>query len=159
MHTRIEAGRFSRTLGAGGFSAPVRTSCNYWVSRAAVLGEHCGEWAQAAVQARGPEALRSIMALCGLIKQHSGSTLNAACARALESGTLRLKDIRRLIGEAAGQRHFHFGESHPLIRDLKTYSEFIQKHHTDQTQSNTQAQDNDQHPQTTRTEPAPVRAA
>jgi transposase len=46
MHTRLEAGKFSRTLGAGGFSGPVLSSCRYWVSRASVLGEPCGQWAQ-----------------------------------------------------------------------------------------------------------------
>jgi len=153
MHTRIEPGKFSRSLGAGGFSAPVRASCSYWISRAAVLGEQCGHWAQAAVDSRGPEALRSIMALCGLIKAHSSAVLNAACGKALESGTCRLKDVRRLIGEAAGQRQFHFGESHPLIRDLKTYSEFIAQRHPDQPQHD------DQYPQTTRPEAGPVRAA
>jgi Mu transposase, C-terminal domain/Integrase core domain len=47
MHTRIEAGRTSRSLGAGGLSAPVLSSCRYWASRAAVLGEQCGlaDWA------------------------------------------------------------------------------------------------------------------
>jgi len=125
IHTRIEPGKFSRCLGTGGFSTPVRTSCKQWVSRAAVLGEQCGQWAQAAVDARGPEALRSIMALCGLIKQHSAVALDAACGKALKSGTRRLKDIKRLIGEQATQTDFGFAQSHPLIRDLKIYSEFI----------------------------------
>jgi transposase len=128
MHTRREAGKFSRTLGAGGFSAPVVSSCRYWVSRAAVLGEQCGQWAQGAVDARGPESLRSIMGLCGLIKKHSGAVLNAACAKALKSGTYRLKDIRRLIGEQAEQTAFGFAQSHPLIRDLKTYADFMNHH-------------------------------
>jgi transposase len=125
IHTRIEPGKFSRCLGAGGFSAPVRISCKHWVSRAAVLGEQCGQWAQAAVDARGPEALRSIMALCGLINKHSGTALNAACGKAIKSGTRRLKDIKRLLGEQATQSDFAFAESHPLIRDLKIYTEFI----------------------------------
>ena len=125
IHTRMEAGKFSRTLGAGGFSAPVLSSCRYWVSRAAVLGEQCGHWAQGAVDARGPESLRSIMGLCGLIKKHSAAALNAACTKALTSGTYRLKDIRRLLGEQAEQTAFGFAQSHPLIRDLKTYSDFI----------------------------------
>jgi hypothetical protein len=60
MHTRQEPGRFSHCLGAGGLSAPVLSSCRYWVNRAAVLGEQCGQWAQGALDARGPEALRSI---------------------------------------------------------------------------------------------------
>jgi hypothetical protein len=65
------------------------------------------------------------MGLCGLIKKHSGAVLNAACAKALKSGTYRLKDIRRLIGEQAEQTAFGFAQSHPLIRDLKTYSDFM----------------------------------
>jgi hypothetical protein len=68
MHTRQEPGKFSHSLGAGGFSAPVLSSCRYWVNRAAVLGEQCGRWAQSALDARGPESLRSTMGLCNLIR-------------------------------------------------------------------------------------------
>jgi transposase len=78
IHTRIEAGKFSRSLGVGGLSAPVLSSCRYWISRAAVLGEQCGGWAQAAFDNRGPESLRAIMGLCALIKRHSATALNAA---------------------------------------------------------------------------------
>ena len=128
MHTRQEPGKFSHSLGAGGFSAPVLSSCRYWVNRAAVLGEQCGQWAQSALDARGPESLRSIMGLCNLIKKHSGAVLNAACAKALKAGTHRLKDVRRLIGELSEQTAFSFAQSHPLIRDLKTYSDFVNHH-------------------------------
>jgi len=41
MHTRIELGRFSRVLDAGGLPAPVISSCRYWISRGRVLGEQC----------------------------------------------------------------------------------------------------------------------
>jgi transposase len=128
MHTRQEPGKFSHSLGAGGFSAPVLSSCRYWVNRAAVLGEQCGQWAQSALDARGPESLRSIMGLCNLIKKHSGAVLNAACAKSLKAGTHRLKDVRRLIGEQSEQTAFSFAQSHPLIRDLKTYSDFVNHH-------------------------------
>jgi hypothetical protein len=66
-------------------------------------GEQCGQWAQSALDARGPESLRSIMGLCNLIKKHSGAVLNAACAKVLKAGTHRLKDVRRLIGEQSEQ--------------------------------------------------------
>ena len=132
MHTRQEPGKFSHSLGAGGFSAPVLSSCPYWVSRAAVLGEQCGQWAQSALDARGPESLRSIMGLCGLIRKHSGAVLNTACTKALKSGTHRLKDVRRLIGEQSEQTAFGFAQSHPLIRDLKSYSDFINHHQQSQ---------------------------
>jgi transposase len=142
MHTRIEAGKFSRSLGAAGWSAPVLSSCRYWINRAAVLGESCGDWARGALNARGPESLRAIMGLCELIKKHSAVALNAACAKAIKSGTYRLKDVRRLMGEQAEQTAFGFAESHPLIRDLKTYSDFINQYYH-------QHQNDDQHPQTT----------
>ena len=129
IHTRVEAGKFSRTLGAGGFSLPVLSSCRYWVSRAAVLGQPCGQSAQRVLDARGPESLRAVMGLCQLIKKHSPAVLNAACAKALHSGTYRLKDLRRLMGEQCEQTAFGFAQSHPLIRDLKTYSDFVNHHH------------------------------
>ena len=37
----------------------------------------------------------------------------------------RLKDIQRLIGEPSEQGNFAFAQNHPLIRDLRTYSDFI----------------------------------
>jgi hypothetical protein len=132
LHTRLEPGKFSRHLGAGGFGSPVLASCRYWVNRAAVIGDPCGQWAQAAVDARGPEALRSIMALCGMLRKHSAPTINAACDKALRSGSRRLKDIKRLLGEPSTQTDFAFAQSHPLIRDLKTYSEFIHQQNPNQ---------------------------
>lgn len=91
MHARIDPGRFSRNLGAGGFAAPVMASCRHWINHAAVIGEQCGQWAQAAFDARGPESLRSIMALCNLIKAHSSSVIDTACGKALRIGSHRFK--------------------------------------------------------------------
>ena len=104
------------------------TCCVRPSNRAAVLGEQCGQWVQSAFDARGPESLRSIMELCNLSKKHSGAVLNAACAKALKAGTHRLKDVCRLIGEESEQSAFSFAQSHPPIRDLKTYSDFINHH-------------------------------
>ena len=151
LHTRIESGKFSRHLGAGGFAAPVLSSCHYWVKRAAVLGDPCGQWAQAAIDARGPQALRSVMALCNLIKKHCGTALNAACDKALRSGAHRLKDIRRLLGDPSTQCDFTFAQSHPLIRDLKTYSAFINQP--------SQSDPYDPNSQTTSSQPAPLGTA
>ena len=100
-------------------------SCRYWISRAGVLGEECAQWAQAAFDLRGVESLRSIMGLCGLIKNHSATAINGACAKALKGGTYRFKDLRRLIGEQSDQKVFAFADNHPLIRDLTVYSNFI----------------------------------
>jgi transposase len=129
IHLRLEPGKFSRILGAAGLSAPVLSSCRWWIGRAALLGEACGQWAQASFDRRGPEALRSIMGLCNLVKKHASTAIEAACQKALKAGTRRLKDIQRLIGEPSEQGNFAFAQHHPLIRDLKTYSDFISEHH------------------------------
>lgn len=127
IHQRVEAGKFSRCLGAVGWSAPVRSSCQYWVDRAAVLGEGCGGWARELFARRGAEAVRTIIAVCGLIKRHSGTALNHACGQATEKGLWRYKDLRRLLERPAPaeQEELRFAESHPLIRDLQAYAAFI----------------------------------
>lgn len=131
MHTRLEPGKFSRVLGTAGMSRPVLASCRYWVERVGMLGRGCQQWAQAAVDKRGPEALRSIMGLWSLRKGHAPGAVNLACQRALAVGLRRLKDIKRLLATPGGsQEELAFQESHPLIRDLGIYGDFINNQHT-----------------------------
>ena len=167
MHVRIEPGKFSHTLGVGGWSAPVRSSCRHWVDRAALIGEACGKWAQTLIDLRGPEALRSIMGLCDLTKKHSATNLEKASVKALEHGLHRLKDLRRLLQEpcdgASQQESFAFAQVHPLIRNLKTYDDFLITQTSYQEQNanpipSTNHHD-DQHPQTTCSQAAAERAA
>jgi transposase len=124
IHTRLEPGKFSRVLGCAGMSRPVLASCTYWVERVGIFGPSCKQWAQSAVDARGPEALRSIMGLWSLGKKHSASTLNAACQQAVASSIRRLKDLKRLLG-APEQTTINFQDTHPLIRDLGVYGDFL----------------------------------
>jgi hypothetical protein len=134
MHARIEEGRFSRTLGTGGHSQPVIASCQHWISRAGLLGDSCAKWSDALYQKRGPEALRSIIGLCNLIKQHSSMSIEAACGKAIEHNLWRLRDIRNLLSQGAEQTSFSFTENHPLIRNLSAYSDFITASQTHQHQ-------------------------
>lgn len=69
------------------------------------------------------------MGLCHLVKRHTAATINAACQKALKAGIRRLKDIKRLIGEPSEQGNFAFAQKHPLIRDLRIYSDFISSAH------------------------------
>lgn len=127
IHGRIEPGKFSRSLGSAGLSRPLLSSCSYWVERLGALGPNCQQWAQSAVHARGPEALRAIMGLWGMNKKHSSASLDQACAQALASGTHRLRDIKRLL-HVPSQPHLNFQDDHPLVRDLGVYADFITQH-------------------------------
>jgi transposase len=138
MHTRLEPGRFSRILGVMGLRAPVLKSCQWWVERSGLLGAHCATWAQGAIDARGPAALRSIIGLCHLSKKHTAAAIDAACGKALVAGAKRFKDVQRLLGTPSNQTTFAFAESHPLIRDLSDYGAFIQHHENPETTEITQ---------------------
>lgn len=127
-HPVIEPGKFSRTLNCAGMSRPVLASCRYWSERLGLLGDHCQAWASASVEKRGPEALRSLMGLWSLSKKYPSRRIDLACQQALESGARRLKDIKRLLEqEAPVQKSLPFEETHPLIRDLSVYRDFIQE--------------------------------
>jgi transposase len=134
MHTRLEPGRFSRVLGCAGMSRPVHCSCRYWIDRIGMMGEGCRRWAQAAVDTRGPQALRSLMGLWGLRKAHTAAALDHACQRSLACGVQRLKDIKRLLS-APGEEQMTFQQSHPLIRDLGVYGDFVTNTHHANTQT------------------------
>jgi hypothetical protein len=129
MHTRLEPGRFSRVLGCAGMSRPVLSSCRYWIDRIAMLGDSSRQWAQAAIDTRGPEALRSLMGLWALRKTHTHAAIDHACRRSLACGAQRLKDIKRLLAHPV-QEQTTFQHIHPLIRDPAVYSDFITHHHT-----------------------------
>jgi hypothetical protein len=156
MHTRLEPGKFSRVLGAGGFSGSILSNCRRWRERAALLGDHCEQWAGKAIELRGPQALRSIMGLCNLIRHHSAATIDHACQRAIISGAYGFKDVRRLLSEHKVQTNFAFAEKHPLIRDLSTYSEFL---HAATTNSPPTSSTYEPNHQTPRPATAPLRAA
>ena len=167
MHVRIEPGKFSHTLGVGGWSGSVRSSCRHWVDRATLIGEACGKWAQTLIDLRGPEALRSIMGLCDLSKKHSSTSLEKASVRALEHGLHRIKDLRRLLQEPgpsqAEQESFAFAQVHPLIRNLKTYDDFLINQTSHQGQDDNPIPSTNHHdeqqPQTTCSQIAVERAA
>ena len=109
------------------------------------------------------------MGLCDLVKKHSATAIDTACAKAIRAGSRRLRDIKRLIGEPGEQGDFGFATSHPLIRDLKIYGDFINQTHTASHQPNKtqhpnppdphEHQHDPQPPQTKRPDAAPLGAA
>lgn len=141
MHVRLEPGSFSHKLGTGGLNGPVIKSCHYWIDRVSLYGDACREWAQRVYKIRGVESLRAIMGLQGLIKKHAGAAINLACQSACKHGAYRLRDLRHLLESSTEQTQFEFTGTHPLIRDLKDYSAFIQ--------TNNDSNQHDQHTQTT----------
>lgn len=135
-HVRIEPGKFSRCLGVRGLHGTVKENANHWHSRAAALGESAGHWARRALDARGAEAIRSIMGLCDLAKKRRASDVNAACARAMEAAANlpSFRSIKTLLespNPSPTQTQLNLRETDPIIRPLSAYSDFIRCHTAD----------------------------
>ena len=129
-HARLEPGKFSRSLGVRGLHGTIKESADYWLSRAAALGEAAGRWAQRALDARGAEALRSIMGLCQLAEKRRARDINAACAKAMDvaANLPSFRTIKHLLeagDQAPGQIQIELREVDPIIRPLSAYSDFI----------------------------------
>lgn len=125
VHARLERGKFSTCLQAQGRKGSVEHSRAYWLGRVQELGEPCAAWGQVVVQQRGPAAIRVLIGLLSLTHKHSIKAVNQACALALKHGTYRLRDLRQLIAKPTSQTNFSFLESHPLIRPLSHYDNFL----------------------------------
>ena len=129
IHPRLEPGRFTSCLGLGGGHGPIERQLAHWQSRAEALGTPAGQWARRIVLAKGPIGLRSIMGLISLAEIHPFRAINSACDQAMAHGTVRLRDIRKLLeAPPSGQMALPFQTEHPLYRNLAEYGHFIENH-------------------------------
>ncbi len=127
VHRRLEPGQFTKVRGIGGGQGSLEANLAYWLKRASDLGSSCAQWAQAVVQNRGIEGMRSLMGLVRLTERQSFAAVNQACERALAQGSWGLRDVRHLLETPSPtQTQLTFEEHHPLIRDLREYGIFIQ---------------------------------
>jgi hypothetical protein len=129
-HARLEPGKFSRCLGVRGLHGTIKESTDYWRSRAAALGEAAGRWAHRALDQRGAEAIRSIMALCHLADKRRAADIDAACAKAMDAtaGLPAYRVIKRMLesgGLTPAQMQMELREVDPIIRPLAAYADFI----------------------------------
>jgi hypothetical protein len=83
------------------------------------------------VEERGAAAIRPLLGLLALAKEHGAHELNQACAEAVSYRAMRLRDVRRLLEQPDPQDHFAFMDEHPLIREMNVYGAFIKQHTTE----------------------------
>jgi hypothetical protein len=97
-----------------------------WLLKEALrIGPHCGRWADAVLLNRGVEGIRSLYGLRSLTRQHASTVLEKACEQALSHGAYRLRDLRRLLEQPAGEATPSFLEAHPLIREMGEYGALL----------------------------------
>lgn len=131
LHTRVEPGHF-QTLDE---HLDYRKRCgiekgnNWLLNKAACIGGHTQQWAQALLKIRGIAGVRVLMGLLSLTKNHSSEQIDDACRIALSHEAFRLRTIREIIKRGgSSQEEFDFIDEHPIIRNLSDYQAVIQEY-------------------------------
>jgi transposase len=148
VHVRQEPGKFKtdpahihdhkRTL--------IERGAEWILDRCRLLGQGAGTWAERLYQQRGPESLRVLQGLLALAEKHPAAQLDQACQLALTHGAWHLRELRSLLDRPVAQEQFAFIQTHPLIRDLKTYDNLVPVCFSPVPQSNPNPMINDEHP-------------
>jgi transposase len=123
VHARAERGRFV-TADAHVPDCkrhPVERGTEYSLQRCRVVGPNVSAWAEAMIAHRGPYGLRVLQGLLQLARKHPVEQLERVAAQAVQRGTWRLRDLRRLLAGGDDVIQLEFLQAHPLIRDLGAY--------------------------------------
>jgi len=127
LHARVEAGRFS-TLEAHLASekiSRVEKGAEYLLRKAALIGPKTALWSRAMIEERGIQGIRVLNGLLSYTTRYSAAQMESVCDLALSHGAFRLKALRALLAQPIRQENFEFMETHPLIRDMADYGNFI----------------------------------
>jgi len=130
VHAQVEKGVFSYSneTTSRGRSCGVERSSAWLVQKAIKIGPRCGAWADAALSHRGVEAIRPLYGLLALSRSYTATRIELACGMALIDSRFHLKDIKALLeAPQAEQETMPFLETHPLIRDIAEYGQFLQE--------------------------------
>jgi transposase len=129
LHCRQEAGKFS-TLGEHLADAKingVERGAAFLLGKVRLLGPSSLRWAEAALSEHGVRGMRIVQGLLALSRNFESAAIEAACDTAWRSGAFRYRIVKNLLKRkaAATQQTLSFIETHPLIRPLAEYREFI----------------------------------
>jgi transposase len=122
VHVRAEHGRWTTNPDHihPHKRALIERGAEYILERCRLLGPSCGAWAQAVLDIRGPEAIRTLQGLLHLAKDHTVAELERVTTHALDHGCFRFRDLRMLLKHPDVPVQ-GFLQTHPIIRDLSEY--------------------------------------
>jgi len=120
-HARLQKGKYTAVLGAGGCRGSVAQSTRYFRNKVIVLGNHTLAWADDLIAADKDRALRRLQGLLSLKGNYTPAKINEAARKARMHGQYTLRDLRRWLDSQREQETFSFLQQHELIRNTDTY--------------------------------------
>lgn len=127
LHVRVPPGRFHTTWThiADEKISAVERGAEDLLARAARIGHHAHRWAGAMLEARGIAGIRVLQGFLALARKHPAQAIEQASREALGAGVFRLRPLRALIEQQAGQRAGEFATEHEIIRPLTEYQQWL----------------------------------
>lgn len=129
IHAKVEPGRFSTQkfhLASEKISG-VEKGAVYLLKRASRLGPESSQWTQQMIRNRGIQGIRVLQGFLTLAAKYPSEEIEKASRIAHSRESYRLKTLRHLLkNPERDEEQTSFIESHPLIRDMDEYEEFVQ---------------------------------
>lgn len=127
LHPRVEAGKFETSDAHihDHKRCIIERGVDWLLDRARLIGRYPGTWAEEVIKQRGPQGLRVLQGLLSLVEKHPSAQLEAACRKAIEHGSWRLREVKELLSGIAMPEQTTFLEEHPIIRQLDAYENLI----------------------------------
>ena len=105
----------------------VEKGIEYFLRKTRRIGPAATRWAEAVVASRGIESCRVLQGLLSLCKKHETAAIESACDKAWRSNTLNYRALKKFLesDKEARQETMEFMDSHPIIRPVSEYEEFV----------------------------------
>jgi hypothetical protein len=130
-HVIGDPGTFRTNSGhiSGRKIAAIEKGIEHFLRKTRRIGPEACRWAEAVVESRGVEACRVLQGLLSLSRKFSTDEINRACDIAWRSRSFNYRTLRKLLEakRAASQTVMDFMDSHPIIRELDEYGDFIRE--------------------------------
>lgn len=128
-HVTAEPGKFStdqKHIHSRKFNT-IENGIAYFLKKIQHIGPSSAHWAEAVVAQRGIEAVRTFQGLLSLCKKYDSQAIDRACDLAWRQNALSYRVVKAKLeaNEAEVQSTMEFMESHPIIRSVSEYSEFV----------------------------------
>ncbi len=128
LHCRKEPGQFS-TLHEHLASEKINSverGADYLLRKARLFGPYSLRWAESALQEHGVRGMRIIQGLLSLSRKYELSAIEIACDKAWRSRAFRYRVLKQLLDrQGPTQQTMEFLDSHPMIRPMSEYGEFL----------------------------------
>ena len=128
LHLRKEPGRFSTHDAhiAKEKIGGVERGAAFLLGKVRLIGPQSLRWAEATLTERGIEGLRTVQGLLHLSHKHSVAELERACEAAWRNRGFSYRVVKELLKrQGAVQATLEFLDSHPVIRPVAEYGDFL----------------------------------